>query len=37
MAYKRRGNKGKKRNYGSKRKKGRRIPKYGTSRGGIRL
>ena len=36
MAYKRRGNK-QKRKYGSKKKKGRRIPKYGTSRGGIRL
>jgi len=36
MAYKRRGRKSKRR-YGTKRKKGRRIPKYGTSRGGIRL
>ena len=35
MRRKRRGSKGK-RSYGKKRK-GRRIPKYGTSRGGIRL
>lgn len=33
---KRRGYKGK-RSYGKKRRKSRRIPRYGVSRGGIRL
>jgi len=36
MAYKRKG-KEKRKTYGKKKRKGKRIPKYGTSRGGIRL